>query len=421
MNNVQLKKAEILDLTGHPDAATAVYQQGLKLVASNGVSRAMIYARLGGILRRKGEFEQGLIILRKAENLTAQTTDDVGVRARMNAFNNVGIIYSLMGNYELAFDYYQRSMAIKVEIGDRRGQAVILNNSGIIYMNKTDYEQAMNYFRKALAIYEEIGDRQKMAGSLINIGIIYLFKNDYERAMDYYQQAQAVSEETGDQWGQARSLSNIGVIHFNMDDYERAFDYYQRALVIHEETGERRGKAIVLRNMGTLYQEQGDNKAALVYYDQSISIARKIGYKHGLAATLISKAKTLFRLRQYQEATPLLEEGLAIAVHVSPGQIFRGTVLKHKLTAQINPSGALRQLQAMLTDTTEEKKKATLHYELFQLCTENEEFGIDTEKHRQTALELYQKLYEKTPKFEYKNRIEALEQRNEVLSPKEQA
>ena len=70
------------------------------------------------------------------------------------------------------------------------------------------------------------------------------------------------------------------------------------------------------------------------------------------------------------------------------------------------------------------EQQATLHYELWQmlrqLIVNSEQLAVesDDEKlltihsklltHKSTALELYQKLYEKTPKFEYKKRIEEL-------------
>jgi hypothetical protein len=61
-------------------------------------------------------------------------------------------------------------------------------------------------------------------------------------------------------------------------------------------------------------------------------------------------------------------------------------------------------------------KTAELHYELWKMLDAqtskvSETFEVSTtEDHRQNALELYQNLYEKTPMFEYKKRIEELKQ-----------
>jgi hypothetical protein len=64
----------------------------------------------------------------------------------------------------------------------------------------------------------------------------------------------------------------------------------------------------------------------------------------------------------------------------------------------------------MLAETEDEKEQAILHYELWKAQTlkVSEPFEVSGEDHRQKALELYQNLYEKTPNFEYKQRIEEL-------------
>ena len=64
---------------------------------------------------------------------------------------------------------------------------------------------------------------------------------------------------------------------------------------------------------------------------------------------------------------------------------------------------SLKQLYEMIEETQDEREKAPLYYELWKLET-----GEKKEKHRQKALYIYQKLYEKIPNIEYKNRIKEL-------------
>ena len=61
-----------------------------------------------------------------------------------------------------------------------------------------------------------------------------------------------------------------------------------------------------------------------------------------------------------------------------------------------------------------QEQAAALNYELWQMLTQMSPTSkvddiSNTATHRQAALELYQKLYEKTPKFGYKKRIKELE------------
>ena len=93
--------------------------------------------------------------------------------------------------------------------------------------------------------------------------------------------------------------------------------------------------------------------------------------------------------------------------------IFEGKVLQAKIDFQLANTKMLRltrgitPLEKMLTDAQNEYQQAVLNYELGLMS--NELMRRDqAKKHWRDALELYQKLYEKTPSFEYKQRIEEL-------------
>ena len=62
----------------------------------------------------------------------------------------------------------------------------------------------------------------------------------------------------------------------------------------------------------------------------------------------------------------------------------------------------------MLAETENKSEIADLNYELFQFSMSNAQLSIKKGEYRRTALHLYQKLFERTPKFDYKKRIEEL-------------
>ncbi len=74
---------------------------------------------------------------------------------------------------------------------------------------------------------------------------------------------------------------------------------------------------------------------------------------------------------------------------------------------ELKIKNGIEPLEQMLAGTEDQKEQANINYEL-QIM--NDELGKPerADKHRQAALEMYQKLYEKTPKSEYKQRIEEL-------------
>ena len=104
------------------------------------------------------------------------------------------------------------------------------------------------------------------------------------------------------------------------------------------------------------------------------------------------------------EAQTLNAEGLQIAREVGRKEtIFQGELLSAKIDFALgHREKAVTLLSEMLIQTKNKAEQADLHYELYQ-C------GVAREEHRKEVLRLYQELYTKTPKFEWKKRIEELE------------
>ena len=118
---------------------------------------------------------------------------------------------------------------------------------------------------------------------------------------------------------------------------------------------------------------------------------------------VIYKAEIFFSLKQFEEAQSLNNEGLQFAKKIgNKEQLFAGKVLSAKIDFALgHQEKAVAMLSEMLAGAEEKSEIATLHYELWQ-------FKVETEAHHQTALKLYQELYEKTPNIEYKKRIDEL-------------
>ncbi|MEW6686774.1 MAG: hypothetical protein AB1393_11310 [Candidatus Edwardsbacteria bacterium] len=115
------------------------------------------------------------------------------------------------------------------------------------------------------------------------------------------------------------------------------------------------------------------------------------------------KADLCFILQRIEEAEALNNEALEMAEKVKRQEIiFESKILRTKIIAQKDIVLAREQLKDMLKESKEETQLASLHYELFKLTGEQES--------KTKALELYLRLYEKTPNIQYKERIEELEQ-----------
>jgi len=53
-------------------------------------------------------------------------------------------------------DYYERSLVILEELGDKYGIGNNLNNNGVVHHDKGDYKKGKDYLKKSLTIQKEI-------------------------------------------------------------------------------------------------------------------------------------------------------------------------------------------------------------------------------------------------------------------------
>jgi serine/threonine protein kinase len=193
------------------------------------------------------------------------------------SYNAMGLAYLHMGKAEVAAGYFENTLRLTRETGDRQGEGAALGNLGLAYADMGDACRAISYYEQCLAIDREIGDRRGEGAVLNNTGEAYRNLGDARRAIRYYEQGLVIAREIGDRLGEGNALGNLGIAYLNLGDARRAIGYYEQALVIDHEIGNQRGVGAVLGNMGNAYAVLGDACRAIEYYEQQIEIAREIG------------------------------------------------------------------------------------------------------------------------------------------------
>jgi adenylate cyclase len=198
-------------------------------------------------------------------------------KAKALAYNLMGVSSANKSDNPKALEYYQRSIKIAEEIGNKEISSIAINNIGNIYFRQEDYHKALKYYQRSLKIKEELGDKKGSAITITNIGIIYSRQGEYSKALEYYQRSLKISEEIGNKRGSAITINNIASVYRGQGDYPKALIYFQRSLKIKEELGDKKGMALVIKDIGTLYQMQGDYPKALEYCKRAVSISEEIG------------------------------------------------------------------------------------------------------------------------------------------------
>ncbi len=177
-------------------------------------------------------------------------------------------MYSSQGNFPKALESYRKSLKILEGIQDKNGIGILHNSLGDLYkdqgmtffktsMKEEYFNKALEFYNKSLQMRLESGDKAGIAHSMYSIGFIYKIQAEsqqnldsanskFNSALEWNQKCLKLWEEIGDKQGIATSLNAMGSIYLELSDspqqrnneehlLKEAEQYCQRSLQIAKE------------------------------------------------------------------------------------------------------------------------------------------------------------------------------------------
>jgi len=193
-------------------------------------------------------------------------------------YDNIGIVYTNKAEYDMALEFYYQSLEIKIkQLGENNiNVALTYNNLGIAYKGKSEYDLALEYYFKALKKFSGILGEKHLRVSYVygNIGTTYSLKRHYDLALEYFLKELEIKKEILGMSHPdiALSYNNIGLVYKEKADYNLAFEYITKALKIFQGSfGEKHSyMASSYNNIGHIFFNKGDYNAALEYYQKAL-------------------------------------------------------------------------------------------------------------------------------------------------------
>lgn len=196
-----------------------------------------------------------------------------------SSFNNLGVFYTDLANYEQALFYYEKAIDINKKLQNNLGLANDYNNVAWICVNQSSFNKAREYYNNALFIFKEFNDIKSIALVLKNIGNIYIENGEYEKAMQYCQESLNLSIENG---LPPYVLEDIGRMYFETNDYDKALENYNSIANYYKISGSIRDLSFIYQSVANLYRKKGNNKRAVEYFKKSINLKESVNSFDGL-------------------------------------------------------------------------------------------------------------------------------------------
>lgn len=252
--------------TGHGEAAVAL---GL-------------CAALGRFWRLRGHASEGLRWLES----TLSWNLGVSPSGRARALDTAGQLARDLGRYEDAERYYERSLALRLEMQDTPGAALALNNLATVVHFRGDHDRSHALLEESLTRFRQLDDERGEALTLVSLGTIAQLRHDTERAMAWYQAGLAVFRQLGDQRGVAAALNNLGNLASEQRDFDLAGACYRESLQLFRELGDGHDVAACLGNLARLARDCGDLTEAVSRCEDSLRGYAELASVHGIGSSM---------------------------------------------------------------------------------------------------------------------------------------
>lgn len=199
-------------------------------------SAAKSYNIIGNIKSELERYDEALLNYRKALDLHVRDEDEWG---QASALQNIGNTLDNLGGekdkkdssavalalFNDAQRHYRQSLALRLKLEDVEGESACYNNMGVCYKHLKEYDTALAYFQKSLAIRLKVSDKRGIAEVYNGIGDVKRRQKKFAEALDYTQRYYKIAQEIQDQKFIQRALLDLSKIYEATGDYKKAFEY----------------------------------------------------------------------------------------------------------------------------------------------------------------------------------------------------
>lgn len=303
---------------------------------------ARYHEALGIYYQQKGEYnkakEEQLISLKIGEQLENSLLTG-------KANKNIGVLYFVTGDLEVAMDYFFKARDISYKSRDTLTGVISDLKIGQTYWQLKDYKKAMNQVGKCI----EIAEKRKLNNDVLSDiylekGNMFLMFGKLDASLESYKKAEKLTNTTGHLEGIATIYSNMGAIYFYKNDLNKAIEYYKKSLVKAEEVQDKVSIGIAKMNLGEAYyninkfkQSERELKESLHLFKglkDKLNLVGNYNYLYELETKRNNSKKALeyFKLKTVYRDSILNENNLA---KISSLEVKYQTAEKEKqITAQ---------------------------------------------------------------------------------------
>ncbi len=279
--------------------------EGEKFCEKNNLSiyQLTFLSNLDFILTNRGELDSALEICQKMVDLCKRSKNKLAIAYSLNFLAHT---YYQKNDYKKFYELSKERLVIAEELEIRGMIAETYSNIGLYYLVIGEYDDALNYYDRSLEIYRNIKRAIAIAVTQEKCGYAYFLKGDFNKALEFYNKAYPVLKESQPQ-GWYDILSGFAAVYIQKGELDGALEYLDQLMTLHKGLQNLLGVSSVLSEQGLIYWQKGMKEQALSFIHESLELRQKIGNNVLVAASLSYLIQFSVELNNIEEAKRYFE------------------------------------------------------------------------------------------------------------------
>ena len=272
--------------------------------------KGTVYSNLGSAYDSLGESRKAIEFFQLSLTIATETGNK---SLEGTVYSNLGSAYDSVGESRKAMEFYQLSLNIATETGHRLLEGAAYNKLGMFYVSLCDFRKATEFFQLSLTIATETGDKSVEENVYSNLGDVYHSLGEPRKAIEFCQLSLTIATETGNKRSGGTVYGNLCIAYNSLGEFRKAMEFCQLSLNIATETGDKRLEGTAYNNLGIVYGSLCDSRKAIEFFQRSLTIARKTGTKTLEGTVYYNLGRAYNSLGESRKAVGFCQLSLTIA------------------------------------------------------------------------------------------------------------
>lgn len=293
-----LATGAIRDINGNHLEAIKDYHEVINNgnILGNTFLKSIGLISLGNLHISRNEPRQAIPLLKEGLALKREISDMTGV-AIVSA--SLGRAYEDSGNFDSALFYHNRALFIRDSLGEQRGVASSQLQLGRLFIRMGQYQKAKELLFSSRDIFKAISEKTGACLAQLELGLAMGHNKEFESAFKVLGQAADLAKELENPALKSQYYNTLASVNALNGDYESAFEFVSLHNQIDDSINEANKEKIIKELEVKFQTERKNNEIRLLKSRNRIQAKNNLILSISIAALLIILALTiiLFRMK----------------------------------------------------------------------------------------------------------------------------